>query len=77
MKNLLLTVVCAIFMILSFSSCKKNYNCECTSITNPTYSFTTVISDSKSNAKSECAAKTAIITDPTTGQTAGVECEIK
>ena len=77
MKKIIFLAVFTLFIIISFTSCKKDRNCVCASITDPAMSFTTVIYDTKGNAKSECTAKSATLVDPTTAQTYGVECVIK
>jgi hypothetical protein len=77
MKKIIFLAVFTLFIIISFTSCKKDRNCVCASITDSAMSFTTVIYDTKGNATSECSAKSATLVDPTSGQTYGVECVIK
>lgn len=77
MKKLFIPFLVTMFLVVLSTSCKKDRNCVCTSVTDASISFTTVINDTKSNAKKDCSAKSATITDPTTGQTYGVDCVIK
>ncbi len=52
MKNLA-TVVLVLFMVISFSACKKDWTCECLSGTSNAYN-TTIKKMRKNDAKSIC-----------------------
>ena len=51
------------FLIIGFTSCKKNYVCECSGGKNPAYAYQ--IHDTKNKAEKSCGAIPAItVYDP-------------
>jgi len=45
----------AILIVFVFVSCKKDYSCKCSDVSEPDYIFT--IHDTKENAKQKCESK--------------------
>ena len=67
--------VAAAVAVLSLSSCKKDYTCECTtSLGGITTSASTTINDTKSNAEEACENGSS--TSTVAGIESSVTCEI-
>jgi hypothetical protein len=76
MKKLSLLSIAALFVATSFTSCKKDYTCTCTSSgSGITASASTVINDTKANAEETCNKGDA--TTSSGGFTVTTACEIK
>ncbi|MCG8576274.1 MAG: hypothetical protein MI810_15400 [Flavobacteriales bacterium] len=75
MKRIILSSFIALG-VLAFTSCKKDYTCECTTTTaGVSATASTTITDTKKNATESCDAGDATTT--VGGITATTECEIK
>lgn len=76
MKKLSLLSVAALIVATSFTSCKKDYTCTCTtSGTGISASSSTVINDTKANAEETCDKGDATTTSGSI--TITTACEIK
>lgn len=65
MKKQILFAAMGLFLVAGFTSCKKDYTCECTITTNDQFtssSSTTISNSSKKDAKNSCDEGNAVVT---------------
>ncbi|MEO5673815.1 MAG: hypothetical protein ABIQ74_04145 [Chitinophagales bacterium] len=80
MKKLSSISIIAMFAILTFSSCKKDYSCSCTlsdSLTGTNISSVTTIKDKEDDARSTCEGYSYLDVQTFPGDTINYSCHIQ